>query len=325
MQIVVGTVDVPTTTTTAASSAPKGIPDFWLQALQNNRHMGDFIEEHDVPVLKSLTDIKVKSLDDFHGFALEFTFAPNDYFEDSVLTKTFKMDSSLLGTSSGGEPEVTELVGCEIHWKDGKDVTVKNTKKTVKKGGKKKTVVKSEPVPSFFRFFETPDMEPDEDMSPEDQYALIEQLDAEVSAGSVLKNKIVPNAVAWFTGEAQDDESDDEEYDDEDDEDDDDYDDEEDDDEEEGENHKTVIRLERTRRLLFACIAGLVTSSTRFVLTVNCCMARTSLTIVVMFCVQRHPRARRAERVAKVARVVNNQMTMRRKRRNPKRVRLQYK
>jgi hypothetical protein len=39
---------------------------------------------------------------------------------------------------------------------------------------------------------------------------LYEQVQAEADVGFALRNKIVPDAVNWFTGEAEDDEDDDE-------------------------------------------------------------------------------------------------------------------
>jgi hypothetical protein len=147
--VVAGTVDP------AESSASKGVPNFWLQAMQNNRRCADFIEEADEEALASLVDVRAEHLPDMTGFKLTFAFGPNDYFTDKELTKTFYVPNLLEGSMF----ELDRAEGCEIHWKDGKDLTVKTVKKTVKKGkGRAKTVTKSEPVPSFFRFFETTEM-----------------------------------------------------------------------------------------------------------------------------------------------------------------------
>jgi hypothetical protein len=55
---------------------------------------------------------------------------------------------------------VKKIDGCDIAWKAGKNVTVKVTKKKSKgKGAKGKAVTQEEELPSFFRFFETPDLE----------------------------------------------------------------------------------------------------------------------------------------------------------------------
>ncbi len=101
------------------------------------------------------------------------------------------------------------------------------TEKTVKKKGKKgKMVTKVEKTDSFFRFFNDPQEEADEDDEDgeDDLYGLI---DADFETGITIKDKLVPNAIRWFTGEALEDEDDDDE--DEEDGDDDDEDDDEDD------------------------------------------------------------------------------------------------
>ena len=69
----------------------KGVPEFWLTIFKNVELLADMIQDHDEPILKHLTDIKVRYLEDPMGFALDFFFSPNDYFENSVLTKTYEM------------------------------------------------------------------------------------------------------------------------------------------------------------------------------------------------------------------------------------------
>lgn len=63
-----------------------GIPDFWLTIFKNTEIMSDMVQPHDEPLLKQLTDIKIKYDEDL-SYTLEFVFGPNDYFTDSVLTK----------------------------------------------------------------------------------------------------------------------------------------------------------------------------------------------------------------------------------------------
>lgn len=55
--------------------------------------MSDMVQPHDEPILKKLTDIKIKYDEDL-SYTVEFVFAPNDYFTDSVLTK--KWDTTAL-------------------------------------------------------------------------------------------------------------------------------------------------------------------------------------------------------------------------------------
>lgn len=40
----------------------KGIPDFWLTIFKNVGTLADMMQEHDEPILKHLTDIKVNFL-----------------------------------------------------------------------------------------------------------------------------------------------------------------------------------------------------------------------------------------------------------------------
>ena len=70
-------------------SAAEGIPQFWLKVLQNNMVTGEEIQKHDEEPLSYLTDVKYSSSlgNDQKGFQLAFTFAPNPYFEDAMLTK----------------------------------------------------------------------------------------------------------------------------------------------------------------------------------------------------------------------------------------------
>jgi hypothetical protein len=83
----------------------------------------------------------------------------------------------------------------------------------MKKGKQRgKVVTKEEEVPSFFRFFETPDLASlEEEADEEDEEAqqekmeLFEQIQTEMAVAGVLREKLIPNAVNWFTGEAVDD------------------------------------------------------------------------------------------------------------------------
>lgn len=218
----------------------KGVDGFWLQAMQNMRICAGVIEKDDEPALKALQDVVLEYLDDFAGFRLVFKFAPNDYFEDATLTKTVHIEHMMGSDVIGQEPSVDKLEGCEIHWKADKNLTVKTEKVTTRKKGKKVTTVKEVPQESFFRFFETVDLD-EEVEDNEEMYEKQMQMQMEAEMCFAIRNKLVPRAAEWFTGEAVDDDSDDE-YDDEDDEDDydeeDDEEEEEDDDDEEEEKPK---------------------------------------------------------------------------------------
>ncbi|XP_033062388.1 nucleosome assembly protein 1-like 4 isoform X5 [Trachypithecus francoisi] len=80
---------------TAEEPNPKGIPEFWFTIFRNVDMLSELVQEYDEPILKHLQDIKVKFSDPGQpmSFVLEFHFEPNDYFTNSVLTKTYKMKS----------------------------------------------------------------------------------------------------------------------------------------------------------------------------------------------------------------------------------------
>jgi hypothetical protein len=54
------------------------------------------------------------------GFKLLFSFSPNEFFEDSVLTKTYYYQEDI---GYGGEFVYDKAVGHDIKWKEEKDLT----------------------------------------------------------------------------------------------------------------------------------------------------------------------------------------------------------
>ena len=98
-----------------------GIPEFWLSAMKNQVSLADLITEHDEPVLKYLTDIRMEYLEQ-PGFRLIFEFAENDFFTNKIITKTYFYQEE---SSYGGEFIYDHAEGYKIDWKVGKDLTVK--------------------------------------------------------------------------------------------------------------------------------------------------------------------------------------------------------
>ncbi|OON19188.1 nucleosome assembly protein [Opisthorchis viverrini] len=170
----------------------KGIPDFWLTTLRNVPLLNETIQEHDVPILQHLSDIKCKLHRDEPGFTLEFHFSPNEYFTNKFLTKRyfFNYEISADEPFSYEGPEIVRAKGCVINWNPGKNVTVKVIKKVQKKkgSGAKRTITKNVQEDSFFNFFEPPE---------ESQF---------------LRDTIIPKAVLFFTGEEIADEEEDEHH-----------------------------------------------------------------------------------------------------------------
>ncbi|XP_058228275.1 nucleosome assembly protein 1;4-like [Rhododendron vialii] len=211
----------------------KGVPSFWVTAMKTNEVLAEEISERDEEALKYLKDIKWCRIDDPKGFKLEFFFDPNPFFKNSVLTKTYHMIDD-------DEPILEKAIGTEIEWYPGKSLTQKILKKKPKKGSKNaKPITKTENCESFFNFFSPPQVpENDDDIDEDVADELQSQMEQDYDIGSTIRDKIIPHAVSWFTGEAaQDDEFEDiEEDDDEDEEGDEDEDEEDEDDDEEDED-----------------------------------------------------------------------------------------
>ncbi|KMT04887.1 hypothetical protein BVRB_7g170540 [Beta vulgaris subsp. vulgaris] len=226
-----------------------GVPNFWVTAMKTNEVLAEEITERDEGALKYLKDIKWARIDDPKGFKLESFFDTNPYFKNTVLSKTYHMIDE-------DEPILEKAIGTEIEWLPGKCLTQKILKKKPKKGSKNaKPITKTESCESFFNFFNPPQVPDDDDDLDEDAAEELQNLmEQDYEIGSTIRDKIIPHAVSWFTGEAvQGDEFDDiDDDDDDDDEGDDDDDDEEedddDDDEEDDEDDEDDVEVEVKNR-----------------------------------------------------------------------------
>merc|ERR1712018_101492 len=204
----------------ATEKDAKGVPDFWLTIFKNVDMLQEMVQEADEPVLSKLTDITVTFSESPMGFTLHFFFAPNDYFSNNVLTKEYEMkcEPSEDDPFSFEGPEIFKCKGCTINWKEpGKNLTVKTVKKKQKhkSKGNVRTITKQVKNDSFFNFFDPPPIsdDPDADVDPETQ----DLLTADFEIGHYIRDRIIPRAILFFTGEAlEDDEFDEEEEEDED-------------------------------------------------------------------------------------------------------------
>jgi len=173
----------------------KGVPEFWLTAMKTNEVLSVQITDRDEGALKYLKDIKWCRIDNPKGFKIDFYFDPNPFFKNSVLTKTYRMfdDNEPFGFS-----------GTEIDWYPGKNLTQKLMKKKPKKGAKNaKPVTKTEQCESFFNFFSPPQVpDDDEELDEETAENLQDLMEQDYDIGSTIRDKIIPHAVSWFTGEA---------------------------------------------------------------------------------------------------------------------------
>jgi len=187
----------------------KGIPKFWLEALKHHEAFGDMITAEDEDCLEHLIDIKCTPVSNEKtpspSFVLEFHFEKNNYFEEEVLKKTY----TLAEDSFVNEIMFQTVDATEITWKNGKNLTIKKFNKQQKVGGKggrkgggraqqTRNVVVEEPCASFFNFFSPPSG----DIDDIDEEELGELLEEDYELGDILKTQIIPNAVKWYSGEA---------------------------------------------------------------------------------------------------------------------------
>jgi len=191
----------------------KGLPKFWLHAMKNanEESLMGLVEPHDEEVLAHLTDLTVTLTPDCTGFTLHFHFEENPFFTNQVLTKeyTLRNGPNPAAPLEYDGPEIVGCKGCQIDWKEGKDVT-KMTMKVKTFSGKKgktgspvKSITEEVETDSFFDFFSPPVVE--EDGEEDDKEAKAE-LAMDFDLGFAIKEKFIPRAVLYFTGEMLDDE-----------------------------------------------------------------------------------------------------------------------
>ncbi|KAJ6942307.1 hypothetical protein NC652_008197 [Populus alba x Populus x berolinensis] len=175
----------------------KGVPEFWLTAMKAHEVLAEEIKGQDEGALKFIKDIKWSRLQNPEGFELEFYFNPCPYFKNSVLTKTYHIiDES--------DPILSQAIGTEIEWYPEKCLTTKVVKRKQRMVSKKtKTTMTIKNCESFFTFFSPPQIPENEDDLDDDDYdELQDRLKQDYNIGSIIRDKIIPHAVSWFTGEA---------------------------------------------------------------------------------------------------------------------------
>lgn len=220
--------------TEEAEENVSGIPEFWLSAMKNQISLAEMITDRDEAALKHLVDIRMEYLDK-PGFRLIFDFAENEFFTNKTITKTYYYQNE---NGYGGDFIYDHAEGDKIDWKEGKDLTVRvESKKQRNKNTKQTRIVKKTvPTESFFNFFSPPAVPTEEDDAASD---IEERLELDYQLGEDIKEKLIPRAIDWFTGEAlafeEIDDYEDGDIDEDDDEDGDDYSDDRDEDEEESE------------------------------------------------------------------------------------------
>lgn len=178
----------------------KGVPNFWLTALENLSTISDTITERDLEVLQHLKDVRMEYLET-PGFMLIFEFNENDYFSNQMLTKTYYYQAEL---GYLGDFVYDHADGCTINWK-GKEnnvtINIERRKQRNKTTKQTRTIEKVTPTESFFNFFDPPKASEDDDEEEEDG-DLEERLELDYQLGEEIKDRLIPRAIDWFTGDA---------------------------------------------------------------------------------------------------------------------------
>ncbi|XP_030370033.1 nucleosome assembly protein 1-like 1 isoform X2 [Scaptodrosophila lebanonensis] len=166
------------------ASPNENVTNFWLKVLKAS--YTEFISKKDEKILSNLCDIRAKLFNEpTVKFIIEFHFEPNEYIANRVLTKTYFLnclpdpDDPL----SYDGAEIYKCEGCRIEWKQAKDREKKDTT-------------------SFFDFFSPPTLPEDTDDPNYCDINAILQNDFEL--GFYLKERVIPKAVIFFTGEIAD-------------------------------------------------------------------------------------------------------------------------
>lgn len=209
-------VIIPANVSTVDQEKPTGIPLFWLTVLKNVHEIGKSIQKCDEEVLQHLIDIRAysKQSPETLTFQLDFEFKTNEFFQNSVLTKTYMMkcEPDLDDPYSFEGPEIFMAIGCNISWNDGMNVIEKSTKKDPN--------TPFFETSSFFNFFNPPQpiAELDDDLIevknlnvtqyfPLKTFSFFFQtyLENDFELGNYLKERVIPRAVLFYTNEIEDD------------------------------------------------------------------------------------------------------------------------
>ncbi|KAG5960997.1 hypothetical protein E4U56_004080 [Claviceps arundinis] len=179
-----------------------GIPEFWLSAMKNQTTLAEMITDRDEAALKHLTDVRMEYLEK-PGFRLIFEFGENDYFSNKMITKTYFYQTE---SGYGGDFIYDHAEGDKIEWYPGKDLTVRveAKKQRNKNTNQTRIVKKTVPTESFFNFFSPPQAPSDGDDGDNDDAAddIEDRLELDYQLGEDIKEKLIPRAIDWFTGEA---------------------------------------------------------------------------------------------------------------------------
>lgn len=186
-----------------------GLENFWLTVLKNIDSYEFPIQSRDELCLKYLSDIRciLNPPDlDSSTFTLEFHFLPtNPFFTETVLTKQYIIrfqSNDFNPYRSYDGPEIDRCYGCSITWRPDHNLNLRKRTRRIrnKRTGQIRLVQIDEPVKTFFDFF-SPPIVPENgihEMTKEDQV----RLEADIEFALFLKQRVLPRAVLYYTGEA---------------------------------------------------------------------------------------------------------------------------
>ncbi|KAG8845805.1 hypothetical protein FRB96_002264 [Tulasnella sp. 330] len=189
----------------------KGIPDFWLITLQNHPDIGELVTDRDEDALNNLTDIRIEYLTaPSSGYKLIFEFAPNEFFTNKSLAKTYHYEDEL---APSGDFTYSRAEGTVIDWKEDMNLsmTIELRKQRNKNTNRFRTVKRSIPTPSFFDFFSPPasplpEQAESGDFDDAELIALHDRLELDYQIGEDLKENVIPRAIDFYTGKIMEEE-----------------------------------------------------------------------------------------------------------------------
>ncbi|KAJ5443613.1 Nucleosome assembly protein 1 [Penicillium daleae] len=176
-----------------------GIPEFWLSAMKNQISLAEMITERDEEALKQLTDIRMEYLDR-PGFRLIFEFAENEFFTNKTITKTYYYKDE---NGYGGDFIYDHAEGSKIDWKDDKDLTIRQESKKQRNKSKHQADPRCQDQCAhrvILQLLLPPQPPADDDESVASD--IEERLELDYQLGEDIKEKLIPRAIDWFTGEA---------------------------------------------------------------------------------------------------------------------------
>lgn len=172
----------------------KGIPGFWLTAMKFNPVLGMQIVKKDEKLLKDLYDIEYIKQEGSNDFILKFHFHPNDYMQNTVITKRYIMEE---------EEKIKQIDCTKIKWRAGMNLLEKEKPKKGKGKGKKnkKKAEEEEEEETFFRFFVAKEAckgNPDEDDLEEEDEMRLDLLEEDFDIAVEIRDELLPHALEYY-------------------------------------------------------------------------------------------------------------------------------